>query len=49
MALRERLSWRDAFVLRRRAAVPLDQLFTYGVNGGPVVGARVLVPFSERS
>jgi len=31
--------------------VPLDQLFTYAVNGatsgsGPVVGARVLVPFS---
>jgi primosomal protein N' (replication factor Y) len=31
--------------------VPLDQLFTYSVNGamsgkGPVVGARVLVPFS---
>ncbi len=27
--------------------VPLDQLFTYGVNGvEPVVGARVLVPFA---
>src|SRR5271154_7555716 len=31
--------------------VPLDQVFTYAVNGamsgnGPVVGARVLVPFS---
>ena len=27
--------------------VPLDQLFTYGVNGVvPVVGARVLVPFA---
>src|ERR1700685_2481539 len=27
--------------------VPLDQTFTYGVNGVvPVVGARVLVPFS---
>src|SRR3982074_158225 len=27
--------------------VPLDQLFTYGVNGvAPVVGARVLVPFA---
>ena len=27
--------------------VPLDQLFTYGVNGVvPVVGARVIVPFS---
>ena len=31
--------------------VPLDQLFTYAVNGampgnGPVVGARVIVPFS---
>src|SRR5277367_6588018 len=27
--------------------VPLDQMFTYAVNGGiPVVGARVLVPFS---
>jgi primosomal protein N' (replication factor Y) len=27
--------------------VPLDQTFTYAVNGGaPVVGARVLVPFS---
>ncbi len=31
--------------------VPLDQLFTYGVNGagageGPVVGARVIVPFA---
>jgi primosomal protein N' (replication factor Y) len=27
--------------------VPLDQVFTYGVNGTvPVVGARVLVPFS---
>ena len=31
--------------------VPLDQVFTYAVNGamsgnGPVVGARVIVPFS---
>ena len=27
--------------------VPLDQTFTYAVNGvAPVVGARVLVPFS---
>ena len=27
--------------------VPLDQMFTYAVNGvTPVVGARVLVPFS---
>ena len=27
--------------------VPLDQMFTYAVNGVvPVVGARVLVPFS---
>ena len=27
--------------------VPLDQVFTYAVNGVvPVVGARVLVPFS---
>jgi primosomal protein N' (replication factor Y) len=27
--------------------VPLDQTFTYAVNGVvPVVGARVLVPFS---
>jgi primosomal protein N' (replication factor Y) len=27
--------------------VPLDQLFTYGVNGVvPVIGARVLVPFA---
>ena len=31
--------------------VPLDQLFTYGVNGagaenGPVLGARVIVPFA---
>ena len=31
--------------------VPLDQTFTYAVNGatsgsGPVAGARVLVPFS---
>src|ERR1700730_14189808 len=27
--------------------LPLDQLFTYGVNGvAPVVGARVLVPFA---
>ena len=30
--------------------VPLDQLFTYGVNGVvPAVGARVLVPFSGQA
>jgi primosomal protein N' (replication factor Y) (superfamily II helicase) len=30
--------------------VPLDQLFTYGVNGAvPVVGARVIVPFSGQA
>ncbi len=30
--------------------VPLDQLFTYGVNGVvPVVGARVIVPFSGQA